>query len=466
MKGIERLGALQEDKEVVTLVCPGRETPDGPSTGAVRVEPASGLRGVIRVPGDKSISHRAVIMGAMAEGETVVEGFLAGLDTLATLDAFRALGVNIDCPEEGRLVIRGSGAGGLRAPSAAIDARNSGTTARLLAGLLSSVPVECVITGDDSLRKRPMARVVDPLRLMGADIVYQGAESRLPLRIRGARLKGIEYATPVPSAQVKSALLLAGLNADGPTTVVETAVSRDHTERMLRAFGAEMTASPTPGGGERVTIEPGVLKARTVRVPGDISSAAFFMAAAAVTPGSEIVIENVGVNSTRTGILTVLGRMGARIGTEREDTGEAEVESRVEVAHGALKGIDLNGAELLRAIDEFPVICVLAAFAHGTTTISGAGELRVKESDRIEAMAGSLKSIGAQCVERPDGIVIEGTSGRPLRGGRVESRGDHRIAMAMAVAALNTESGIEIDGASCADVSFPGFFGLLDGVRR
>ncbi len=336
-----------------------------------------------------------------------------------------------------------------------------GTTARLLTGLLSAQRFYSVLTGDDSLRKRPMKRVVEPLRLMGASIDGRKGGSLLPLSIAGRALKGIRFATPVASAQLKSAILLAGIYAEGETVVEESARSRDHTERMLRFFGADVR---TAGNATSVG-STNRLKGCRIIVPGDISSAAFFMAASIITPASEILIKGVGVNPTRTGIIDILRKMGGTVRTldEREVCGEPVAD--ILVKSSALRGVEITGGELLPAIDEFPVICAVAAFAQGNTVISGASELRVKESDRISAMAECLSSTGVKAVEKEDGIIIEGNNGGPIRGGRINSRGDHRIAMSMAVAALQSKEGVEIDGAAAVDVSFPGFFTTLDGVR-
>jgi 3-phosphoshikimate 1-carboxyvinyltransferase len=427
------------------------------TTETVKVTPADGLKGELTVPGDKSISHRAVILGSIADGVTEIRGFLEGEDTRATLKAFEAMGVGVERTASA-ILIKGNGMDGLKGPSGVIDAGNSGTTARLLAGLLSAQPFNSVITGDASLRGRPMGRIITPLTEMGASIAGDKDNTLLPLTIKGKSLKGITYTSPVPSAQLKSALLLAGLYAEGETTVIEPALSRDHTERMLQVFGADVTTE-----GNSVTVRRARrLKGRRVEVPGDLSSAAFFLVGAVITPGSDILIKGVGVNPTRTGVIEILGRMGADVEVlnPREVSGEevADLHARSSV----LKGIKITGAELLRAIDEFPIICVGAAFAEGTTVISGAGELRVKESDRVAVMAESLKAIGARCVEAQDGIRIEGSGGAPLKGGAVLSHGDHRIAMSMAIAALRTGAGVEIEGAGSVQVSFPGFFDLLN----
>jgi len=428
-------------------------------SGSVLARPARGLKGEMTVPGDKSISHRSVFFGSMAEGTTDITGFLEGEDNLSTVSAFRLMGVDIK-RDGSRVRVRGKGLSGLSEPSDIIDAGNSGTTTRLLVGLLSSLPFFSVITGDASLKKRPMKRVVAPLVKMGAMISGRKDASLLPLAITGRKLKGIRFESPVASAQLKSAILLAGLSAEGVTTVIEPEKSRDHTERMLKLFGADISVA-----ANAVTVRSTkTLAGCTIEVPGDISSAAFFMAGAALSAESDLLMRNVGVNPTRVGIIDILRKMGGSIEVMdgRETSGEPVAEIRVRSTR--LKGVEISGSELLPAIDEFPIICVAAAFADGTTTISGAGELRVKESDRIAVMAECLDAIGVKSEERPDGIVIEGTGGRPVKGGTIKSHGDHRIAMAMAMAALNSTEGIKIEGAESVDVSFPGFFGALGKV--
>ncbi len=428
---------------------------------SVTAAPSKGLKGEITVPGDKSISHRSVILGSIAAGVTEVKGFLEGEDNLSTLGAFKLMGVKTERPEKDRLVITGNGLDGLKEPSDVIDAGNSGTTARLLTGLLSAAPFFSVITGDSSLRKRPMKRVVEPLSRMGASISGREDGNYLPLAIRGRRLKGISYRTPVASAQLKSALLLAGIYADGETIIEEPEKSRDHTERMLKLFGARVDVQEN-------TVRVGStksLKGCKIVVPGDISSAAFFMVGAIITPESELIIRNVGVNLTRTGVIKILRAMGGSIimRNEREVSGEPVAD--ILVRSSKLQGIEIRGVDLLPAIDEFPVICVAAAFAEGTTSISGARELRVKESDRIAVMAESLGAVGVKAKEKDDGIMIEGLGSGLLGKGSIKSHGDHRIAMSMAIAALRSEDGVGIEGAECVDVSFPGFFDLLDSVR-
>ncbi len=427
--------------------------------GTVLATPARGLKGEVRVPGDKSISHRSVFFGSIAEGTTEVTGFLEGEDNLSTISAFRLMGVDIT-RDGGSVIVKGRGFDGLQEPSDIIDAGNSGTTTRLLAGLLSSLPFFSVITGDASLRKRPMERVVEPLLRMGASIGGRKDASLLPLAITGRKLKGIRFESKIASAQLKSAILLAGLSAEGETVFVEPEKSRDHTERMLKLFGADLKVD-----GNAVSVRStNHLTGCKIDVPGDISSAAFFIVGAALTGSSELLLRDVGLNPTRVGIIDILKKMGGSIETQARSEASGEPVGDLLVRSSRLKGADISGSELLPAIDEFPIICVAAAFAEGTTTIAGAGELRVKESDRIAVMAECLNAIGVRNEERPDGIVIEGTGGKPVKGGSVKSHGDHRIAMAMAMAALNSIDGIHIEGAESVDVSFPGFFSALGKV--
>lgn len=430
--------------------------------GSVEAAPAKGLRGEIQVPGDKSISHRAVFFGSISEGTTEVEGFLEGEDNLSTIGAFRAMGIDIEHTPGGTVKIHGKGPNGLSEPLDVIDAGNSGTTARLLTGVLSAQPFFSVITGDSSLRTRPMKRVVEPLSMMGAAISGRYGNSLLPLAISGKKLAGIEYRTPVASAQLKSAILLAGLYADGETVVIEPQKSRDHTERMLSYLGAGIRVE-----GNSVRVK----KAKTLRgghiaVPGDISSAAFFMVGAMITPDSELIINNVGINPTRTGIINILSKMGGDVKTLNATDACGEPVARILVKSSVLKGIEIPADVLLPAIDEFPIICIAAAYAAGTTTISGAKELRVKESDRIAVMAQTLDLLGIKNTEKEDGIIIEGIARGSVAGGvTVDSRGDHRIAMSAAIAALRARRGVSITGARSVDVSFPGFFQALEGVR-
>jgi 3-phosphoshikimate 1-carboxyvinyltransferase len=422
-----------------------------------QVEPGGSLQGRARVPGDKSISHRAIMLGALADGVTEIDGFLEGADALGTLHAFRAMGVRIDGPTAGRVVIHGAGLDGLTAPEGPLDLGNSGTSMRLLAGLLAAQRFDSTLVGDESLSGRPMRRVTEPLGRMGARI--ETAENGTPpLVIRGGQaLLGIDYESPVASAQVKSAILLAGLYAEGRTCVREPAESRDHTERMLSGFGWPVTrtglTSCVEGGGR--------LKARAIDVPADISSAAFFLVGATIAPDSDIVLEHVGWNPTRTGVVEILRLMGADIEVlaEREAGGEPVADLRVRSA--PLQGIDIPEALVPRAIDEFPVLFVAAACAQGRTRLTGAGELRVKESDRIQVMADGLAALGVDAGPTEDGIVIEGG---PIGGGRVDSHGDHRIAMSFAVAGLRATGPIRIDDCRNVNTSFPGFAALARGL--
>ncbi|MGH8443032.1 MAG: 3-phosphoshikimate 1-carboxyvinyltransferase [Nevskiaceae bacterium] len=420
-----------------------------PAGVTYRVQPGGALRGPLRVPGDKSISHRAVMLGALAEGKTTVTGFLDGEDCLCTMKAFQAMGVRIEQSGDATLRVSGVGLQGLKAPAAALDLGNSGTSMRLMAGLMSGQKFATTLVGDESLSRRPMKRIIEPLAQMGARI--EADDGHAPLRIGGnATLKGIRYASPVASAQLKSGVLLAGLYATGRTEVTEPEASRDHTERMLRAFGVAVDAEPG-----RAALSGGQgLKGTTIEVPADISSAAFFMVGAAIAPGSDLTLAGVGVNPTRTGIVEILRRMGADIEIEsgRMLGGEpvADIRVRGRSLHGVAIGRDLVAA----AIDEFPAIFVAAACARGVTEVSGAEELRVKESDRIQAMCEGLTALGIAAQALPGGARICG--GR-LGGGRVDSRGDHRVAMSFAIAALRAEQPVTI--ADCANVntSFPGF---------
>ncbi len=429
--------------------------------GSVTARPARGLRGTITVPGDKSISHRSIILGSIATGVTEVEGFLDGEDNISTLNAMSLMGVRIERPEEHRVVVNGVGIHGLAEPPDVIDSGNSGTTARLLTGLLSAQSFFSVITGDSTLRKRPMKRVVEPLSRMGASISGRLGGSYLPLAVSGRKLRGINFRTPVASAQLKSSLLLAGMYAEGETVIEEPEKSRDHTERMLRLFGADIGVR-----GNSVTVRSTkALKGCKIVVPGDISSAAFFIVGAAIASESELLIRDVGINPTRIGLIKIVKRMGGSIDIQNRREVSGEPVADILVKSSSLKGLGISGAELLPAIDEFPIICVAAAFADGTTNISGAGELRVKESDRIAVMAESLSAIGVEVKEKEDGIIIKGMGRDSLKTGVIDSHGDHRIAMAMAMAALRSKDGLGIEGAGCVDVSFPGFFSALDSVR-
>ncbi len=416
-------------------------------------QPGGRVSGSIRVPGDKSISHRSIVLGSLAEGTTEIDGFLEGEDALATLQAFRDMGVVIEGPHHGRVTIHGVGLHGLKAPPGPLYLGNSGTSMRLLSGLLAAQPFDSVLTGDESLSKRPMGRIAEPLRQMGAQ-VETAADGRPPLSIRGGqRLQGLNYAMPMASAQVKSCLLLAGLYAPGNTSVTEPAPTRDHTERMLRGFGYPLTVD-----GATVTIAPGHrLQACAIEVPADISSAAFFLVAASIAEGSEVLLRHVGVNPTRTGVIDILRLMGADITLEnpRDVGGEPVADIRVRAAR--LQGIEIPRHLVPLAIDEFPVLFIAAAVAFGRTVLRGAEELRVKESDRIQVMADGLLALGVKAEATADGIVIEGGT---LGGGEVYSHGDHRIAMAFSVAALRASAPIRIHDCANVATSFPNFLAL------
>ncbi|MCC6763563.1 MAG: 3-phosphoshikimate 1-carboxyvinyltransferase [Deltaproteobacteria bacterium] len=418
------------------------------------VTPAGrGLRGRLTVPSDKSIAHRALLFGAIAEGATTVRGFQGGRDNRATMAACRALGVAIDERAQ-TLTIAGRGCDGLRAPTADIDCENSGTTMRLLTGLLAGRPFPSRLVGDASLLRRPMRRVIEPLARMGASITSEPGDGRAPLRIDGRPLVGATHALAVASAQVKSAILLAGLQARGTTRVSEPARSRDHTERLLRDFGVALR-------GDELWVEldgPQRLRGTAITLPGDFSSAAFLLVAAALIPGSELHLTGVGINPTRTGLLDVLAAMGAAIEVVPE-AGGAEPVGTLVVRHRPLHATRIAGDVVVRSIDEFPVLCIAAACAEGTTEIRDAAELRVKESDRVAVMAGMLRDLGVVVEELPDGLVITGAP--RLGGARVDPRGDHRIAMAGAVAGLVGAAPVVIDDPDCAEVSFPGFYATL-----
>ncbi|GAB2900219.1 bifunctional prephenate dehydrogenase/3-phosphoshikimate 1-carboxyvinyltransferase [Microbulbifer echini] len=423
-------------------------------------QPGGTVSGKLRVPGDKSMSHRSIMLGSLAEGVTEVQGFLEGEDALATLQAFRDMGVVIEGPHDGRVTIHGVGLHGLKAPPGPLYLGNSGTSMRLLAGLLAGQGFDVSLTGDESLSKRPMNRVANPLREMGA-IIETGPEGRPPLLVKSAgQLSGIQYQLPMASAQVKSAVLLAGLYAQGETSTVEPAPTRDHTERMLQGFGYSVERD-----GARATVcGGGELKAARIDVPADISSAAFFMVAAAISPGSDVTLEHVGINPTRDGVIHILRAMGGDIELQNTRTVGGEPVADIRVRYAPLRGILIPEAQVPLAIDEFPALFIAAACAQGETVLTGAEELRVKESDRIQAMADGLSVLGVSANPTKDGIVIAGTSGGPVfTGGTVDSLGDHRIAMAFAVASLRARDTIRI--LHCANVatSFPNFAELAVG---
>lgn len=429
---------------------------------------ASGpLRGEIRVPGDKSISHRSIMFGALAEGRTEVSGFLTSADCLATMDCFRRMGVVIDedPADPGHLFIYGRGLRGL-APAqdpVTLYSGNSGTTTRIMSGILAAQKFTSVIGGDDSVNSRPMKRIMEPLSLMGARIESVRGNNCAPLKITGSKLSGIRYDSPVASAQVKSAILCAGLYAGTTTTVTEPVISRDHSERMLRAFGAEVLEKTDPSTGRNVvTVYPCEnLYAHAVTVPGDISSAAYFIAAGLLVPGSEILIRGAGINPTRDGILRAASAMGADITVlDRSDTEEPYAD--LLVRSSSLHGCEIGGAIIPSLIDELPVIAVMAAAAEGTTVIRDAEELRVKESDRIEAVVRGLQAMGVNVTARQDGMIIEG--GKPLHGAQIATYRDHRIAMSFAVAALIAQGETVLDDEACVNISYPSFFADLESL--
>ena len=422
----------------------------------MRIEPATSFRGRFRLPGDKSISHRAAILGAMAEGRTRIHDYSSAADCAATLACLSALGVAIR-HEGDDVLVESGGIESWRAPETVLDAFNSGSTLRMLAGALAGRPFRSVLTGDSSLRRRPVERVALPLRQMGARV--ETTEGRPPLAIEGGRLRGIVYDLPVASAQVKTAVLLAGLQAEGETTVREPAPSRDHTERMLPAFGAEVertSLAATVKGGQR-------LHGAEVSVPGDASSAAFLVVAALVLPGSELRLDGVLLSPTRVAFLDVLRAMGARLEV-RLDRADPEPVGSILASSSSLRGTSIPAALVPSLIDEVPALAAAAAFAEGTFTVTGAAELRLKESDRIAALAEGLNTMGARVTERADGLVVEG--GRPLHGATLRSHGDHRIAMALAVAALGASSPSDLEGAECVSVSFPEFHSLVARATR
>lgn len=434
----------------------------GPLTAAT-VQPAKRVRGRLAVPGDKSISHRYAILAALAEGRSSIDGFAPGADCLATLSCLRGLGVAAIIRSHPShhggpslsVDIAGRGLRGLTPPSGHLDAQNSGTTMRLLAGVLAAHKFSATLTGDDSLRRRPMRRVIDPLERMGA--LIHANDDRPPLRIEGADLRGIRYALPVASAQVQSAVLLAGLQADGSTTVVEAVPTRNHTELAMAAFGADIERS-----AGAVRVDGGrPLQGHALTVPGDCSSAAALAVAAAALPGSDVELLNVGLNPTRTAWLKALEQIGASVDVDEEQTIEGEPRGRVRIRHGALRPLAVGSADVASLIDELPVLAALAAHG-GELTVRGAAELRLKESDRISALVRGFRALGVEADETDDGFHVRGA--RPARGGVVDAAGDHRLAMAFALVALGATGPTAIVGADCVAISFPGFFDLLDSM--
>ena len=421
----------------------------------MQIQPCGPLRGEITVPGDKSISHRAVMLGALANGTTHITGFLMGEDCLSTIECFRKMGVEIEITDK-EVIVEGVGLHGLCEPEDTLYTGNSGTTTRLLCGILAGQPFTATLNGDASIQKRPMGRVIKPLREMGASIEGKN-DNYCPLTLYPSELHGIEYRLPVASAQLKSAILLAGMYAEGQTTVIEPAPSRDHTERMFRALGVEIETE-----GNTITLEPPEdLHAVNIAVPGDISSAAFFLVAGAIVPGSELTIKNVGVNPTRTGILDVLREMGADI-TESNFRDDAEPVCDLTVRYSKLHGVEIGGSIIPRLIDELPVLAVAAAFAYGETVIRDAQELKVKESNRIAAMVTELTRAGVDVEETDDGMIIRG--GKTPCGATFETYKDHRIAMSLAILGLAAQSASRIHDPEVVSISYPDFFNTLEAL--
>ncbi len=441
-------------------VLPRECTPRAEGAVKLTVRPGGSVRGEAGVPGDKSITHRALLLGAVADGDTVVRGYLDSGDCQASVEAARALGAEVSLLDHDTAQVRGLGLGGLREPEDVLNCRGSGTTMRLAAGLLAGQPFTSVFTGNAALRSRPMARIIDPLRRMGARVLGRAGDRLPPLTIRGGGLTGIEYDMPVASAQVKSGILLAGLYAAGATTVLEPRPTRDHTERMLAAMGG--TVSTTEG---RVRVQPARrLHCLDIRVPGDLSSAAFLIGAATLAPDSEVMVRGVGVNPTRTGFLDILAAMGGRVVLENQREEGGEPVADIVVRSADLGSTLVSGDLIPLAIDELPLVAVLATQAAGVTEVRDASELRVKESDRVATVVAELTRMGARITGREDGYIVEGPT--RLHGVEVDSHGDHRLAMCLAVAALVADGPVTIRGAECAADSFPGFFELLDSLRR
>ncbi len=424
----------------------------------IKIKSVKRLKGEIKVPGDKSISHRAVMIGSLAEGVTEIEGFLNAEDCLSTVRAFQAMGVHIEGVGRDRLAIEGRGLKGLSEPKHILNVGNSGTTLRLLLGILAGQDFCTVLTGDDSLMERPMKRVTEPLQKMGALILGRDDGNLAPLTIRGGRLKAIKYSSSIPSAQVKSAILLAGLYAEGETSITEPAKSRDHTERMLKLFGGEVKVEDLT---VKIKGKP-KLTTQKVTIPGDMSSASFFLVAAAMLPGSDVTITGVGINPTRKAILEVLQKMGASVKTSPVRDELFEPMADINVKGGKLKPLSLEGEIIPRIIDEIPIVAVAAALAEGESQIRGASELRVKETDRIKALSINLAKLGVKVKEIPDGLIFQG--GSPLRGSELDSFGDHRLAMAMVMAGLVSQGETTVLDTDCINTSFPGFMDTLKRV--
>lgn len=424
------------------------------------------LKGEVTIPGDKSISHRSIMFGAIAEGNTEVSGFLQSADCLSTVDCFRKLGIEIDINEkEKHVVVHGKGMHGLRPVSDPVHlyTGNSGTTTRIISGILAPQPFTSILSGDDSINTRPMKRIMTPLHQMGADIISEKSNDCAPLRIKGGPLKGITYHSPVASAQVKSSILCAGLYANGETTVIEPSLSRDHTERMLSAFGATVKSSEGPDGFYASILPCEQLHAQKILVPGDISSAAYFIVAASIVPGSELLIRNVGINPTRAGILQVADAMGADITyLNRSEKGEPVADLLVRSA--PLHGTVIEGSMIPTLIDELPVIAVMASFAEGTTIIRDAAELKVKESDRIATVTENLNAMGGRVTPQDDGMIIDGVPA--LHAAPIKTYNDHRIAMSFAIAALMADGDTTFDNPGCVSISYPEFYDTLAAIRK
>lgn len=429
----------------------------------MEITPAKRLCGEITVPGDKSISHRAVMFGSIARGTTEITNFLQGADCLATIQCFRKLGIDITNTPE-RILIRGNGLHGLKKPEATLYTGNSGTTTRLISGILAGQSFSTILSGDESLNSRPMARIMEPLNFMGAHIISINENDCAPLRINPGALHGVHYESRVASAQVKSAILLAGLYADDVTSVTEPVLSRNHTELLLSSFGAEIQAKTEKDGRATASILPcAELYGQKIPVPGDISSAAYFIAAGLLVPGSELLVKNVGINPTRAGILTICKQMGADITCLNQRYAGGEPAADILVRHSPLKSAIVEGNLIPTLIDEIPIIAVMAAFADGTTVIKDAAELKVKETNRIDTITENLRAMGADIMPTEDGMIIHGTG--MLKGARINSCQDHRIAMAFAIAGLAANGQTVIEGSRCVDVSYPAFFETLKTIR-
>lgn len=429
------------------------------------IVPAKGLHGEVTIPGDKSISHRSIMFGSIASGTTEVTHFLEGADCLSTIDCFRKMGIEIE-KKDSRILVRGKGLRGLSAPRETLNVGNSGTTTRLISGILSGQNFSCVLSGDDSLNSRPMARIMTPLNRMGAKISSIKGNNCAPLRIEPGNLKSIHYTSPVASAQVKSSILLAGLYAtDGETSVTEPALSRNHTELMLQGFGARVSSTMHKDGSATASIEPcQELYGQQIEVPGDISSAAYFIAAALLVPGSEVLVKNVGTNFTRAGFLKVCESMGADVTIVDSSIQAGEARADLLVKSSSLKATTIEGDLIPSLIDEIPMIAVMAALAEGTTIIKDAAELKVKETDRIATVTEALTSMGASITPTEDGMIIQG--GQGLKGATINSYLDHRIAMAFSIAALVAQGETKILDSQCVDVSYPAFFSNLEELQR